>query len=131
MSFGYRPIEEKVALINRTRGWDSDMRLLRMGCSCGRWCRRRDSNSRPEVYKTPALPTELLRHLWGRVYNEIIDFANKNSQIRFFQYSIGRFCINFHLGFIEFIFASTLVIQMLFGKSPKAFVMAPKSVRCT
>ena len=27
------------------------------------WCRQRDSNSRPEVYKTPALPTELYRHV--------------------------------------------------------------------
>ena len=26
------------------------------------WCRREDSNPRPEVYKTPALPTELRRH---------------------------------------------------------------------
>ena len=26
------------------------------------WCWLRDSNSRPEVYKTPALPTELNQH---------------------------------------------------------------------
>ena len=29
--------------------------------NCLWWCRKRDSNSRPEVYKTPALPAELLR----------------------------------------------------------------------
>ena len=27
-----------------------------------RWCRHEDSNPGPEVYKTPALPTELCRH---------------------------------------------------------------------
>ena len=30
----------------------------------GRWCRRTDSNRGPEVYKTPALPTELRRLLF-------------------------------------------------------------------
>ena len=28
----------------------------------GKWCRKRDSNPRPPLYESGALPTELLRH---------------------------------------------------------------------
>ena len=36
-------------------------------CITNIWCRLGDSNSRPTDYKSVALPTELNRHLLGRV----------------------------------------------------------------
>ena len=40
--------------------WARHLEILRSAKS-RRWCRRTDSNRGPEVYKTPALPTELRR----------------------------------------------------------------------
>jgi hypothetical protein len=47
------------------RIWSTGVDPLDSG-TCGMWCLKRDSNPRPTVYKTVALPTELFRHV-GRV----------------------------------------------------------------
>jgi hypothetical protein len=40
------------------RFWESAKSLILIK----KWCRRKDSNPRPDDYKSTALPTELLRH---------------------------------------------------------------------
>ncbi len=43
----------------------------------GIWCRHQESNSGPEVYKTPALPTELCR-LWREQIIRILTARGKD-----------------------------------------------------